>query len=58
VVNAAPAPGGGSDLLAVVRFDAVESGDLRAGTAHGARLSRVELPYLVPPPVTPNRVKL
>jgi folate-binding protein YgfZ len=55
VVNAAAAAGGGSDLLAVARFDAVERGNLEIG---GKALTRVELPYAVPPPAAPTRVKL
>jgi folate-binding protein YgfZ len=35
VANAAPAPGGGMDLLAVVHVDAAGSGHLRLGAAHG-----------------------
>jgi folate-binding protein YgfZ len=48
VVNAAPAPDGGSDLLAVIRFGALDA-PLRVGTSDGALLSRRELPYAVPP---------
>jgi len=58
VVNAAPAPEGGSDLLAVVSFAAAESGGLRLGARDGPPLAGIELPYPVPPPTAPNRVKL
>jgi folate-binding protein YgfZ len=40
VVNAAPAPGGGVDLLAVVLTSAAAEGDLRLGDADGPALSR------------------
>jgi hypothetical protein len=35
VLDAAPAPAGGFDLLAVVSISAVEAGDLRLGGADG-----------------------
>jgi len=38
VVNAAPAPGGGSDLLAVVAIGAADLGDLHLGEPHGPML--------------------
>jgi folate-binding protein YgfZ len=47
VVNAASAPGGGSDLLAVVQIAARESGDLRLA-ADGPRLSVLPLAYELP----------
>jgi folate-binding protein YgfZ len=56
VVNAAPAPGGGSDLLAIVSFAALDAGGLRV--AGGLPLSRIPLPYDVPGPSAPNRVKI
>lgn len=56
VVNAAPSPEGGSDLLAVVNLAAFEAGGLRL--ADGAALTPFELPYEVPAPASPNRVKL
>lgn len=58
VLNAAPAPGGGSDLLAVTAIAAVAAGDLRLGAPDGPRLATLDLPYVVPPPSAPNRVKL
>ena len=43
VVNAAPAPTGGYDILAVVRIDRAEAGDLRLGKADGSALERLPL---------------
>jgi folate-binding protein YgfZ len=39
VVNAAPAPAGGVDLLAVVQIDSAQRGGLRLGTARGPALT-------------------
>ena len=50
VVNAAPAPEGGSDLLAVLQQAAVASGDVRLGAPDGPPLGPVPLPYAVPSP--------
>jgi folate-binding protein YgfZ len=58
VVNAAEAANGGSDLLAVANWMAVEAGGLRLGDADGPALSPLVLPYAVPAPTAPNRVKL
>jgi folate-binding protein YgfZ len=58
VVNAADAANGGSDMLAVVSWTAVEAGDLRLGDANGPVLSPLVLPYAVPAPAAPNRAKL
>jgi folate-binding protein YgfZ len=58
VVNAASAPTSGSDLLAVASWAAVEAGDLRLGARDGPRLVAHALPYAVPPPEAPTRVKL
>lgn len=55
VVNAAPSPDGGSDLVAVVPWDAAHAGGLRV---EGRDLSPLPLPYAVPEPVAPTRVKL
>ena len=55
VVNAAAAPGGGSDLLAVVSWSAAAAGGLR--TSDGAALTPLALPYAVPEPAAPSRVK-
>jgi folate-binding protein YgfZ len=54
VVNAATAPDGGSDLLAVVQLAAAESGDLRLGSPSGRSLAVLALPYPVPPPEAPR----
>jgi folate-binding protein YgfZ len=43
VVNAAPAPVGGYDILAVVRIDQAEDGGLHLGTADGPVLERLPL---------------
>jgi hypothetical protein len=48
VVNAAPGPADGCDLLAVVQVAAAESGDVRLGTPDGPPLAPVPLPYAVP----------
>lgn len=58
VVNAAPAPGGGADLLAVVQWAAHEAGDVRLGASDGPMLAQRSLPYTVPSPVAPNRPRL
>ena len=54
VVNAAPAPGGGCDLLAVVQIAAAESGDVRADAPNGSLLARLPLPYAVPAAQAPR----
>ena len=43
VVNAASAPTGGHDILAVVRIDQAEAGGLRLGKADGPALERLPL---------------
>jgi len=43
VVNAAPAPSGGQDLLAVVRIDQAGSSSLRLGAADGCLLRSLPL---------------
>jgi tRNA-modifying protein YgfZ len=48
VVNAAPAPGGGCDLLAVLQMAAAERGDARLHTPDGPRLTALPLPYAIP----------
>lgn len=48
IANAAPAPGGGWDVLAVVLNPSVEAGDVRLGRRDGARLAFRPLPYPVP----------
>ncbi len=54
VVNAAAAPDGGSDLLAVLQLAAAESGDLHLGTLGGMSLRLQALPYAVPAPAAPR----
>jgi folate-binding protein YgfZ len=58
VVNAAPTPNGGADLLAVVYWSALDTGPLHVGAADGRTLSARALPYEVPLPVAPNRPRL
>jgi folate-binding protein YgfZ len=58
VANAAPAPDGGSDVLAVAQISATASGPLRLGQPDGPPLLLLALPYAVPAPVAPNRPKL
>lgn len=57
VVNAAPAADG-TLLLAVAHYDAAMAGTLRLAGADGTRVEVVALPYAVPAPVAPQRVKL
>ncbi|MBM4180479.1 MAG: folate-binding protein YgfZ [Betaproteobacteria bacterium] len=47
IANAAPAPGGGWDVLAVALSPSVEAGDIRLKSRDGARLSFAPLPYPV-----------
>ena len=54
VLNAAPAPGGGSDLLAVVQIAAAERGDARLRAPDGPRLASLPLPYAIPVPSDPR----
>ncbi len=58
MVNAAPAPEGGSDLLAVVQWSALEAGDLHLGAPDGPVLAPRTLPYDIPAPTAPDRPKL
>jgi len=57
LVDAAPAPGGGSDGLAVVQLSALD-GLLRVGSPDGPVLAALPLPYAIPAPASPNRPKL
>jgi folate-binding protein YgfZ len=57
VVDAASAPGGGSDLLAILQLSALD-GSLHLGSPDGPALAPLPLPYAIPVPVTPNRPKL
>ena len=47
IANAAPAPGGGFDVLAVVHGSSVEAGEVRLGSRDGPRLAFRPLPYPV-----------
>jgi folate-binding protein YgfZ len=47
VANAAPAPGGGADILAVMQISSFEGGDVRLGSPAGPRLVFRPLPYPV-----------
>jgi hypothetical protein len=55
VVNAAPAPNGGCDLLAVLQVGAADSGDVRLGAPDGPPVARVPLPYALPTEAAPGR---
>ena len=57
VVNAATAPAGGADLLAIVQLSALD-GSLRLGSPDGPALAPLPLPYTIPVPVAPNRPQL
>ena len=48
VLNAAAAPGGGSDLVAALQIAAAQSGDVRIGSPQGMTLDLLTLPYPVP----------
>jgi folate-binding protein YgfZ len=54
VVNAAPAPEGGCDLLAVLQLAAAANGEVRLGAEQGPPLTALALPYPVPPPAEPR----
>jgi hypothetical protein len=54
VVNAAAAPEGGSDLLAVVQLAAANSGGLHLDAPDGPELVPWPLPYVVPPADAPR----
>jgi hypothetical protein len=49
VVNAAAAPGGGCDLLAVLQLAAADRADARLGAPTGPTLAPLSLPYAIPP---------
>lgn len=55
VVNAAPAPEGGVDLLAVAQTAAVLSGEVRLDRPDGVRLLHRALPYAMPAPPEPAK---
>jgi hypothetical protein len=54
VVNAAPAPDGGSDLIAIVQLAALEHGDTRLGDPTGLALEPLPLPYEIAAPSAPR----
>lgn len=54
VVNAAMAPGGGVDMLAVLQLASAASGDLHAGSVDGPVAHLLSLPYPIPEPVAPR----
>jgi hypothetical protein len=54
VVNAANAPGGGSDLLAVLQLSAAERDDTRLSDPSGPTLQQLPLPYAIPEPTAPR----
>ena len=45
VIEAAPSPAGGCELLASMLMSSAEAGDVRVGSADGPRLSFLALPY-------------
>ena len=45
VIQAAPSPSGGCELLASMLMSSAEAGDVRVGSADGPRLSFLALPY-------------
>jgi folate-binding protein YgfZ len=47
VVNSAPAPEGGNDILAVMQMSSAEGGDVHLGSQDGPRLVLRPLPYVV-----------
>jgi folate-binding protein YgfZ len=57
VVEAAPSPDGGSDMLAVVQLSALD-GALHVGTPDGPVLAPLALPYALPAATAPNRPKV
>jgi hypothetical protein len=58
VVNAAAAPEGGTDLLAVVQWSALDAGPMHIGAPDGPLLEPRALPYAVPEPVQLKRPEL
>ena len=50
IVDAAPAPGGGFEALAVVQISSAEAGDMRLHDGGGPALELLELPYAFPSP--------
>jgi folate-binding protein YgfZ len=54
VVDAAAAPGGGCDLIAVLQTTAAERGDAHVRGPDGPALARLPLPYAIPVPAAPR----
>jgi tRNA-modifying protein YgfZ len=48
VVDAAPSPDGGFEVLAVLQISSADTGDLHLGEAGGPRLELLDLPYAFP----------
>ena len=48
IVNAAPSPEGGQDVLAVVQIASFDGGDVRLASPTGPRLKFLALPYKIP----------
>lgn len=57
IANAAPAPGGGSDVLAVVQSTSAEGNSVHLKTAGGPKLRFLPLPYALPETVLPETGK-
>jgi folate-binding protein YgfZ len=54
VVNAAPAPGVGADLLAVLQLAARDAGEVRVGSHNGPALTLLPLPYALTETAAPR----
>ena len=54
VVDAAAAPAGGCDLIAVLQLAAAERDDVRVGAPDGPALARLPLPYAIPAATAPR----
>jgi folate-binding Fe-S cluster repair protein YgfZ len=50
VANAAPSPGGGFDVLAVIQISSVESGRMHWKSLDGPALDIIQLPFAIDPP--------
>jgi hypothetical protein len=53
-VNAASAPGGGADLLAVLQLAARDDGAVHFGAPDGRELALLPLPYPIPAAALPR----
>ncbi len=54
VVDAARAPDGGCDLIAVLQVTAAERGSLHLRAPDGPEITALPLPYAIPPPAAPR----